>query len=141
MVFTLFIVDYLCYGQSLCKDFINWHIAYCTIAPFVFVGGVAAVFLKEPDSASQNKETSNLPIFKRFILHPITEISKVNGWVLILCFAGLYRVCDAFIAPMINPFLLVFCCVMLSVLMFIVFVVGFLIDFESKACLDFLGLQ
>ena len=103
---TLFIVDYLCYGQSLCKDFINWHIVYCTIAPFVFVGGVAAVFLKEPDSASQNKETSNLPIFKRFILHPITEISKVNGWVLILCFAGLYRVCDAFIAPMINPFLL-----------------------------------
>ena len=31
--------------------------------------------------------------------------------------------------------------IMLSVLMFIVFVVGFLIDFESKACLDFLGLQ
>ena len=53
--------------KELSKDFINWHIAYCTIAPFVFVGGVAAVFLKEPDSASQNKETSNLPIFKRFI--------------------------------------------------------------------------
>lgn len=89
-------LTFLCQERS-CMT--NWSITYTIMALILFVGSIAAILIGEP------KITRDSSI-KGFTL-PFTDFtSKHRHWLFILLFIATYRLPDAFIHSMINPFLI-----------------------------------
>ncbi len=107
---TLLIVDSLCQSWEICENFSNWSIAYSIFAIVIFLGSVCAFIIGEPQKHYHKEIKSNTSSFKRgieiFIVKPSVDFTKHKKWLLILIFVTTYRTCDAFIAPMMNPFFL-----------------------------------
>ncbi len=110
---TLLVVDNLCKGFDICDDFLNWKIGYMIFACSIFIASIASLALSENNTVTRkvNKYNSVAQYFSYVIntsfVDPLKEfINKHQNWVLILIFITIYRTCDSFISPMINPFLL-----------------------------------
>ncbi len=111
---TLLLVDVLCKDWHICENFAQWSIAYMIFATLVFIGIITTIFAGESHMHhEQQKIVYNKKILVYFsevmrvcIITPLFEITKKHQWYLVLIFIVTYRLCDAFIASMLNPFFL-----------------------------------
>lgn len=98
----LFIIDYLCKHQALCENFINWKLGFSAMAVVILLSSLPLFFLKEELKEEAAKE---MRTFKSVFLHPLTDFMKRDSYIMILALIAIYRLCDYFIYPMVNPFL------------------------------------
>lgn len=101
----LLIIDYLCKSQGLCKNFINWSISFALMAATIVLSSIPTFFLKEEKKELDNNDNEKAS-FQSVFLNPVTDFMKKDYYILILIFLSIYRLCDYFIAPMTNPFLI-----------------------------------
>lgn len=112
--FLLFIIDYLCKNQNLCKDFINWRIGFTAVGFAIILTSIPVLFLKEPLKEASRKShknyktwaKANFEIIKAIFISPLGDFRQKKHYLLILFFIISYRLCDYSIASMINPFLI-----------------------------------
>lgn len=106
---TLLIVDSLCNKWNVCDNFMQWSIGYTISAIIIFVASVAAFIVGEPKMikpAIKIDKYNPQGLIRALIVAPFIHFVKKNKWGLMLLFIVTYRMCDTFIAPMINPFFL-----------------------------------
>lgn len=110
---TLLIADLLCNSFEICDNFMNWSVAYTVFAVTIFLASFLSLLIKEPEQNkatlkhTHNQKSQPLSTLYAYFVEPFGDFTKrYKKHLLILSFITLYRVCDAFIMPMTNPFLL-----------------------------------
>ena len=101
-------------GVFFLADYWSWTHAYLTMAVLVLVGVIVVSFSKEPPLPISNlnyserehqKRTSRLLRWiKQFIVSPFSEFAMRRGWVITLLFIITFKLGDAFLSTMTNPF-------------------------------------
>lgn len=89
----------------------SWGDVYKIMALGALVGIITILFSKEPKEVLSAKESNKLGIWKRGVnflkntlYNPLADFMMRPNWLLILIFVFLYRMSDAYIAPMAYPF-------------------------------------
>ena len=111
---ALLLIDSLCNYGHVCENFAQWTIAYIMFATLSFVGVITTFIMGESKlNHKKIKIAYKKNIFKylsevihTYIITPLLEIMHKHNWYLILIFVVTYRLCDAFISSMLNPFFL-----------------------------------
>lgn len=119
-------------GALYLAQYAGWTAAYWTMAALIIVGMVAALLVGEPNFPSplegeggersepgegifQHTPLPNPPPqggrgfsawLKRYVVEPFSEFMRRDHWLVILLFIILYKLADAFLGLMVNPFLL-----------------------------------
>jgi len=84
---------------------IGWHGTYVVMACLMGVGMLTALAAREP--AAAGKQMQGFAVWlKEAVAAPLAEFAQRPGWLHILFFIIIYRLADAFIGGMTNPFLL-----------------------------------
>jgi MFS transporter, PAT family, beta-lactamase induction signal transducer AmpG len=95
-------------GALILSDYVSWCVVYTAMAGFILVGVVTVLLLDKPISnRSNNVVTSKLAIeelFVKIVIDPFMDFTKRNNWLLILMFILFYKLADAFLGAMANPF-------------------------------------
>ncbi|HXV73720.1 MAG TPA: AmpG family muropeptide MFS transporter [Sphingomonadales bacterium] len=89
-------------------SYFSWGFAYAAMAALVLVGTAAALLSAEPkaDGDQQEGETETFPEWiQRAVIDPFVDFLKRKGWVVILLFITLFKLGDALVGTMTNPFL------------------------------------
>jgi PAT family beta-lactamase induction signal transducer AmpG len=105
-------------GALFLADRAGWHMAYLLMAALMGVGMVATLFGKEPsgighlavgigDATPMPNAQSQIPSFlRRAVIAPFADFMQREGWGWMLLFIAVYKLGDAFLGNMTNPFLL-----------------------------------
>lgn len=95
-------------GALYLATYMGWLAAYWVMAALVVVGMLAAMLAGEPQT--QIKPVGgHIPIgqwLQQYVVEPFTEFTRRAHWLAILMFILLYKLADAFLGIMVNPFLL-----------------------------------
>jgi len=84
----------------------SWFTVYCVMAALMSIGMITVLFCQEPkqsDSISLN-EKANQSRLKTAVIEPFVDFMSHKNWLLILLFIICYKLGDAFLANMMNPF-------------------------------------
>ena len=87
---------------------VGWHATYVAMAALVGVGIATTLVAREPE-ASKNvyqKAKGIVEWLRGSVIAPLADFMKHPSWWQILAFIVIYRLADAFIGGMTNPFLL-----------------------------------
>ncbi len=91
------------------EDF-SWGISYIIMSALVFIGFFACIIGGEPILAIKTTESPNKGVIARLksaVIEPFKEfLTREKNWVLVLLFIISFKMCDAFIGTMMNPFLI-----------------------------------
>lgn len=98
-------------GALYLASYTNWQVTYFIMAGFVLVGTFAALFAGEPkvsaEVAPEEKEKSSVSEWLRaHVIAPFADFMTRERWLAILLFILLYKLADAFMGVMTNPFLI-----------------------------------
>ena len=101
-------------GVFFLADFWTWTHAYLIMASLVLLSAVLVSFAKEPSISSGEyflesvKKPGKIASLSRwvgkFILAPFSEFATRPGWLLTLLFIVTFKLGDAFLSTMTNPF-------------------------------------
>lgn len=80
----------------------GWHIAYFSMAALVGVGIAAMLLSKEPEMPAKASPRT----FAAWFGEPLREFLQRPAWAMILIFVALYKLPDAFLGLMANPYYL-----------------------------------
>lgn len=89
-------------------SYFSWELAYAAMAALVLVGSAAALLSTEPKGNGGKKEgekESFAEWIQRAVVEPFVDFLKRSGWVVILLFITLFKLGDALVGTMTNPFL------------------------------------
>lgn len=88
----------------LATDF-GWQITYIIMAGLIPLAWLAILIGGEP-AITNNQQPTTSNWFREHVIEPFTDFMQRDGWLAILLFILLYKLADAFIGGMTNPFLL-----------------------------------
>lgn len=93
-------------GALALADQVSWFTTYMVMSALVVVGIVTILVSPEPEVSAEVKPQMPGRWLHDTILNPFTDFMTNKHWVLILLFILLYKLGDAFLGVMTNPFLL-----------------------------------
>ena len=88
-------------GVIALSTYLPWHICYGLSTFLIGIGFISLILLHEPVSAKQEKIN-----FYNLILLPFLDFIKRNQWFLLIIFIILYKICNAVLGKMADPFYL-----------------------------------
>lgn len=98
-------------GALVLATFLSWPMVYLLMAAGTLVGIVTVLAAPEPQEVSLEMPlsgNSRLEKFKAFLVRavkmPLADFITRPHWVMILLLVMLYKLCDAYMAPMAMPF-------------------------------------
>ncbi len=100
-------------GCLYLADIYNWQVAYLAMAGLAAVGMGLTLLIREPEDTRQKNippvgETLHALWRRRIeqtVVAPFTNFMARKGWLLILVFIATYKLGDAFLGNLTNPFL------------------------------------
>ena len=93
-------------GTLYLADYWSWTHAYLVMGLIIITGSLLVLFSPEPDemeSPTMHKLGLGGWIYQ-FVVRPFLDFSSRPGWVLILLFIVTFKLSDAFLSVMTNPF-------------------------------------
>ena len=93
-------------GTLYLADYWSWTHAYLIMGLIIMTGSLLVLFSPEPDeleSPTMHKLGLGGWIYQ-FVVRPFLDFSSRPGWVLILLFIVTFKLGDAFLSVMTNPF-------------------------------------
>lgn len=87
----------------------DWELAFTFGAFTLFLGVIGSLIISEPEEKEVlkdkkfNLETAKL-WFSRYVIQPFMDFTQRSRWPLILAFIVLYKLGDAYLGAMANPF-------------------------------------
>lgn len=98
-------------GALWMADFLTWNTVYLIMATGSIVGLTTLLLVKEPDTEFKYGTGKNLPgmrkiklFFETAVKNPIVDFIKKPHWLMIIFLVFIYRMSDAYFAPMAFPF-------------------------------------
>lgn len=101
-------------GVLFLADYWTWAYAYLIMAALVLIGTVVVCLSKEPpisislyitNSHQSEQNKINFPMWvRKFVCAPFSDFSTRQGWFYILIFIVTFKLGDAFLSIMTNPF-------------------------------------
>ena len=111
---ALFLAQYL--QVSMQMDFVkSWQMTYLIMSFMMISGIIATVVIKEPEmpenalfvkQEGSSKVKSLVAWFRHAVINPFADFMQRPGWLHILLFVFLYRLADAYLGVMFNPFMI-----------------------------------
>lgn len=95
-------------GALALADNLGWEMTYLVMASVMAVGVVLTLLAKEPDRVGgEDKPTHGILAFiQGSVIAPFADFMTRPHWLAVLGFVILYKLGDAFMGAMFNPFLL-----------------------------------
>ena len=93
-------------GALTLADIMGWQATYIIMAALIGVGIAMTFIAREPEVAAFKPAQNFIAWLRSAVLAPLTDFAKHPAWAQILAFIIIYRLADAFIGGMTNPFLL-----------------------------------
>ncbi len=98
-------------GALALADALGWQMTYLVMAGVMVVALPLTLFAQEPRIHESTKsriydKKSVISWFRDFVISPFTDFMKRPLWWQVLVFVVLYKLGDAFMGTMFNPFLL-----------------------------------
>lgn len=90
-------------GALYLATYFGWHVTYMAMASLTGIGMVTALLSKEPTHPAVKAKKQ---FFRDAVVAPMADFVGRPMWLAILCFTAFYKLPDAFIGLMSNPFLL-----------------------------------
>ena len=87
-------------GVIALSTYLPWGVCYFLSTGLVLLGLLCLFFIKEPHSVSQPMS------FRTGVLAPFLDFMKHHHWLLLIVFIILYKVCNAVLGRMADPFYL-----------------------------------
>ena len=91
-------------GALFMASFLSWSHVYQIMAAGVIVGLVTILAAKEPAGNTPSKPRTMRATVVNAVVKPFADFMKRGHWPWILLFVFLYRMSDAYVAPMAYPF-------------------------------------
>ncbi len=91
-------------GALFLATLLSWAHVYQIMAFGVLVGLITIMFSQEPKNNKASNPYTLRAIIVNAIVKPFSDFMKRDKWLLILLFIFLYRMSDAYVAPMAYPF-------------------------------------
>lgn len=102
-------------GATYMAEYFSWQSVYQMVSIAVLVGIVTVLMIKEPvnvamealkeeSGAKLRKSQKAINYIKRGVIDPFADFMKRKEWLLILSFIMFYKLCDAYMGVMANPF-------------------------------------
>lgn len=104
---TQVLQDHMGYGFSA-----SWQVTYLAMATLMSIGIVTTLLVSEPAVSAEYeaKHAGQKPDFSQWlkenVVAPFADFMQRPGWLHILLFVVLFRLADAYLGVMFNPFLL-----------------------------------
>jgi PAT family beta-lactamase induction signal transducer AmpG len=89
-------------GALWLSDHVSWHLTYLVMAGIMAGLAVMTLVMPEPVVSRQSSVVS----IKAAVIEPFRDFMQREGWLMILLFVILFKLGDAFLGVMFNPFLL-----------------------------------
>lgn len=97
---------YICGAVLLIiADLINWNYAYSIGAIIITLGILVTIFSSEPKHIETPQLDTYHAHFKRIVIEPFKDFITTKGWPYLLLFIILFKLGDAILGSMTNPFL------------------------------------
>lgn len=96
-------------GALALADHISWFATYMAMAVVMVMGMLIILFSPEPEASAEMALVKNRTFaqwLQDALLAPFADFMTHRHWILILLFIMLYKMGDAFLGIMTNPFLL-----------------------------------
>lgn len=94
-------------GALWLSDQISWQSTYLAMSGLMLVGLLTTWLMPEPDVSAQVKPSHGVAQWiKLSVIAPFADFMKRKGWLSILVFVVLFKLADAYLGVMFNPFLL-----------------------------------
>ena len=95
-------------GAISLADSLSWPAVYSIMAAMVLVGLVTVLLSREPKEPEARQEQGRGRGAAEWLIdavvRPFTDFMKRDGWVFVLLFIMLYKLGDAYLGVMANPF-------------------------------------
>ena len=92
-------------GALYLATYFGWTITYITMAALVPIG-MLSVLVGGESIATKNQQATTANWLSAHIISPFTDFMKRDAWLGLLLFILLYKLGDAFLGGMTNPFLI-----------------------------------
>ncbi len=95
-------------GALYLADRLGWHATYVMMAGVMAMGVVVTLMMREPQTAVVLREKAGgmIPFLHNYVVAPFRDFMTRPLWLQVLAFVVLYKLGDAFMGVMFNPFLL-----------------------------------
>ena len=93
-------------GALYLAEMLGWRGTYIAMSALMGVGIITTLIAREPDVAGFQKTQGFIDWIRSAVIAPLADFMKHPAWGQILAFIIIYRLADAFIGGMTNPFLL-----------------------------------
>ena len=93
-------------GALYLAESFGWSGTYIAMSALMGVGILTTLVAREPDVAPVQKTQGFIEWIRSAVIAPLADFMKHPAWGQILAFIIIYRLADAFIGGMTNPFLL-----------------------------------
>ncbi len=94
-------------GALWLSDNVSWKSTYLVMASLMGVGIFTTLLMPEPEVSRLPKVRHEIAVWLRdYVKAPFADFVKRDGWIYILIFVVLFKLADAFLGVMFNPFLL-----------------------------------
>lgn len=91
-------------GALWLSDNVSWQMAYLVMAGVMAALAAITLVIKEPEQEAGIQRSAFS--IKVAVIEPFRDFMKREGWLMILAFVVLFKLGDAFLGVMFNPFLL-----------------------------------
>ncbi len=95
-------------GALYLADRIAWEMTYLVMAAVMGSACVLTLMMREPETARALREAAGgvMPFLRNYVVAPFRDFMTRPLWLAVLLFVVLYKLGDAFMGTMFNPFLL-----------------------------------
>lgn len=94
-------------GALALADHVSWEMTYAVMGGLMGFGIITVLLSREPELAEKNVTKPDIATWWRHtVLDPFSDFMTHRDWLMILLFVMLYKLGDAFLGVMTNPFLL-----------------------------------
>jgi len=93
-------------GALALADLFGWQLTYWAMAALVALSMVLTLFAKEPEVVGQTPPKNMSEFIAHAVVAPLRDFMTRPNWLALLLFVIIYKLGDALIGAMFNPFLL-----------------------------------
>lgn len=93
-------------GALYLADQMGWQMTYNTMGVVMGMGCMVTIAMKEPVSSKEGHDSRLTTFFRDYVVNPFRDFMTRSLWLAVLLFVILYKLGDAFMGTMFNPFLL-----------------------------------
>ncbi len=93
-------------GALALADHVSWEMTYFIMSGFMLIGIITILLAPEPAVNREIKPASIEHLLRDYVIAPFSNFTNNKNWLQILLFIMLYKLGDAFLGIMTNPFLI-----------------------------------